>query len=69
MYVCIIVCVWKLEDNLWRLFLFFYHVDSKNGTQVFRFGCTHPYLVSHLICPMEAVYVCKVCSGNEFLKF
>lgn len=63
-YVCTAVCVWKLEDKLWGLFLSFYHVDSKNGTQVFRLGGKHPYLVSCFVCQVEVVCVHNVCKGE-----
>jgi hypothetical protein len=32
--------MWRSEDNFWEL-VFFYHVGSRDQTQVFRFGDSH----------------------------
>lgn len=59
----------KVQRQTVGIFLSFYHVDSKNGTQIFRLGGKHPYLVSCFVCPVEAVCVHNVCGGNGFLRF
>lgn len=53
-----IVCVcphdtahmWRSEDHLWGLVLYFHHVDPRGWTQVFD-SATGTYPLSHLACP------------------
>lgn len=41
--------MWRSEDNLTGVFLFFPHVGPGNLTQVFGIGIKYLYLLSHLI--------------------
>jgi hypothetical protein len=40
-----------LEDKLWELVLSFYHVGSRDQTQVIRLGVRCIFLLSHLARP------------------
>lgn len=46
-YMYAMVCIW-LQDKLWELVLFFYHVDPWNQTQVIMFHDKYLYLLSHI---------------------
>lgn len=52
-HVCATACMWRLKDNLQRLFLSFYHMSAKDRTQVISLGSRHSYPLSHLIDPKQ----------------
>lgn len=41
--------VWRSEDHLEELFLSFYHVGARDGTQMVRLSGKHLYLQSHVV--------------------
>lgn len=48
--------MWRSEDILWELGLFFYHVGPWNWTLVFRLSGRCLHLLSHLVSPQK----CKI---------
>lgn len=44
-------CIWRSEDNLSKLVLFFLHMSSMNQAQVVPSGNTPPNLLSHFTDP------------------
>jgi hypothetical protein len=50
-YIMVYMC--GLEDNLKNSVVSFYHIGSRDRTQVFKIGNKGPYLLSHLTRPEE----------------
>lgn len=42
------------RGHMWELVHAFYHVGSRNGTQIVRPGSRWPYLLSYLPLPLKA---------------
>lgn len=46
-HMCVTVCLWRSEGNLWELLLSFPDMGSGDGTQAIRLGNKFLYLPSH----------------------
>ena len=55
-----IMCMWRSEDNLQELALFFHHVGPRDGTQVIKLGSKH-------LCVISAALICFLCSLFSFI--
>lgn len=52
-HACATAHMWKLKDNQQGLFLSFYHMGTRDRTQVISLGSRHSYPLSHLIDPKQ----------------
>jgi hypothetical protein len=51
MRTCIMVHVWRSEDNVEALVSFFYPISSRDGAEVVKLGSKCLYPLSHLDSP------------------
>lgn len=68
--VCVIGHVWRAENNLGRLVLYFYHVSARDQTQVIKFGSQQHYPLSYLASPFYDFLILAIImtNGNKRCK-